>query len=139
MEELIAHKLSSKWHTPEEHRVISMTSYRQWAIRASIWQPPTDVSETEDSILVRLEVAGMRDAEFAISLEKRTLVIRGVRQAETQPGAFLQMEIQSGEFISVITLPTAVDAEAVEAEYKDGFLCIVLPKARTLLIDADEK
>ena len=108
-------------------------------MRVSIWQPPTDVSETEDSILIRVEIAGMRDAEFAISLEKRLLVIRGVRHAGEQHGAYLQMEIQSGEFVSIVELPTAVDHERVEAEYKDGFLSVILPKAQLWHIDVDEE
>ena len=139
MKECISHELSSKWRILEEHRFVSMTSYKQWAMRSSIWQPPTDVSETKDSILIRVEIAGMRDAEFEVSLEKRLLVIRGVRHAGEQYGAYLQMEIQSGEFVSIVELPTAIDPEKVEAEYKDGFLNVVLPKTEFWHIDVDEE
>ena len=52
-----------------------------WRISSNphTWRPPTDVYEREDSIIVRVEIAGMNEKDFAISLDQNTLVIRGVR------------------------------------------------------------
>jgi HSP20 family protein len=139
MEEKIINELSSNWRVPEEPRFVIRTTFRQWVRRTSVWQPPTDVSVTEDAIIVRMEIAGMKDSEFTISLENRLLEIRGVRPPVDHTGAYLQMEVQSGEFISLVELPAAVDQDLVEATYDDGFLMLVLPKAKVKQVDVVDK
>lgn len=100
------------------------------AFRTHMWRPPTDVYETEDAIVVRVEVAGMDEAEFTIILDERYLLIRGVRAESAERRAYHQMEIRFGEFATEIELPYTVVADQVEAVYKMGFLRVVLPKAR---------
>lgn len=117
------------------------TEINNWRItsRIHIWRPYTDVYETEDAYTVRVEIAGMRNADFTLSLEGRFLVIRGLRPDVSERRAYHQMEIPFGEFLSEVELPGPVDAEDVEATYQDGFLRILLPKARPQHIDiADE-
>lgn len=104
------------------------TMGKNWALNSHIWQPPTDVYETEKVVIVLVEIAGMRESEFVISLEKRTLVISGHRNHNSEAGAYHQMEIMSGDFISVVELPVAVQYENIKADYIDGFLKIELPK-----------
>jgi HSP20 family molecular chaperone IbpA len=100
-------------------------------MRTPLWRPPTDVYETEASLFVRVEIAGMREEDFTIQLDGRALSIRGARQDITERRAFYQMEIQYGEFSVEIELPVAVVPEKVEAVYANGILKIVLPKARS--------
>ncbi len=47
--------------------------------RPHVWRPPTDVFETEDAIIVRVEIAGMLENDFSIVLDGRYLSIRGMR------------------------------------------------------------
>ncbi len=96
-----------------------------------VWSPPTDVYETEDAVVVRLEVAGMQDAEFSISLEDRVLTIQGSRADLPERRAYHQMEIHFGEFRSQVVLHWAVEQESIEATYIDGFLRLVLPKVKS--------
>jgi HSP20 family molecular chaperone IbpA len=49
------------------------------------------------------------------------------------------MEVQSGEFASVVELPAAVDQDGVEAAYEDGFLTLVLPLAKSQQVDVVDK
>jgi len=58
-------------------------------------------------------------------------VIAGERKAETPAeGTTVQHnERWYGKFERVITLPAAVAADKVKADYKDGVLSITLPKA----------
>jgi HSP20 family protein len=100
------------------------------AMRPHIWRPPTDVYETEEAIVIRVEIAGMREQDFSVALEDRTLTIRGVRSDPTERRAFYQMEIPFGEFSTEVELPAPIVNEGVEAIYRDGFLQITLPKAR---------
>ena len=118
------------WYTPEDIQYNSLEVIR-WriAVRSYSWRPPTDVYETEDAIVVRVEVAGMRTSGFSISLDKRNLQIHGNRPDNSERRAFHQMEIPFGEFNTEVELPYEVAAGLVEATYRDGFLRIVLPKA----------
>lgn len=100
------------------------------SLRSTAWRPPTDVFETEEAIVVRVEIAGMREDDFIIELNGRNLVVRGTRQDAPERRAFHQMEIRYGEFAIELELPVYVDADRVQAVYSDGFLRIDLPKAR---------
>ena len=95
-----------------------------------VWRPPTDVFETENSIIIRVEISGMRDADFSISLDGQSLTIYGVRPDTPERRAYHQMEIRFGEFKTEVELQQAVDTQFVEAEYHDGFLRLVLPKTQ---------
>lgn len=103
--------------------------------RTRTWRPPTDVYETDDSVVVKVEIAGMEESDFTISLSNRNLIITGVRhdplaEAEDLTLSFQQMEIRYGEFKTEIYLPWAIVEGNIEATYEDGFLMVVLPKAK---------
>jgi len=107
-------------------------------IKSHIWRPATDVYEIDDTIVVRIEIAGMRDTDFSILLNDRNLVVRGVRADNPEKRAYHQMEIRFGEFISDVELPYQVDTEKIEAVYQAGFLRIVLPKAKRHHVQVEE-
>jgi len=98
--------------------------------RPRAWRPLTDVYETDDDIVVRVEIAGMREEDFFIELNGRLLSIRGTRQDQTERRAYHQMEIRFGEFNLELELPHTIETEHVQAIYSDGFLRVVLPKAQ---------
>jgi HSP20 family molecular chaperone IbpA len=49
------------------------------------------------------------------------------------------MEIRFGEFASELELPGAIQADAIQANYADGFLWVILPKAKPRHIPIEEK
>jgi HSP20 family protein len=130
MEEISVTSDSSRrvWHISEDFQNPATDTFR-WRItsRPHAWRPPTDVYELENTLIVRVEVAGMRESDFTISLVDRMLTIRGVRQDTSERRAYHQMEIAFGEFNTEVELPYVVLAEKVEATYHDGFLLITLP------------
>lgn len=105
---------------------------RRWAStwQHKIWRPPTDVYETDDCVVVKVEVAGMEAGDFSISLDAKRLVISGVRHDPAAKLGYQQMEIQYGHFETEVHLPRAIDTEGIEATYQEGFLSVRLPKAR---------
>lgn len=106
---------------------------RRWVVlrQSHIWRPPTDVIETADRLIVVVEIAGMRDGEFNVTLQDRRLVISGVRQRNNQERiAYHQMEVRYGEFRTEVSLPWSVGRDNVSAIYRDGFLHVELPRAR---------
>jgi len=93
------------------------------------WRPPTDVFETEEDILVRIEIAGMRENNFSIELNGHHLIVKGSRQDIIEKRSYHQMEIRFGEFIIELDITFPINSEQVEAVYQNGFLLIRLPKA----------
>jgi HSP20 family protein len=103
-----------------------------WHVRSSVWNPPTDVYETEENCVIKVEIAGMRDEDFDVAFENNILMISGYRSDLNERRAYHQMEIRFGRFEIAVEIPTALlNMEKATAEYKDGFLIIVLPKSNT--------
>ncbi|MBC7251125.1 MAG: Hsp20/alpha crystallin family protein [Anaerolineae bacterium] len=104
---------------------------RWMAIRQrKTWRPPTDVYETDDYIVVKVEIAGMAESDFTISLSDNLLTITGTRVDPVSKLAYQQLEIPYGDFRTDVYLPWAIDDDEVEATYQDGFLKVILPKAK---------
>ncbi len=103
----------------------------RWQVDFGVWEPPTDVYETEEFYIVRMEIAGMRGENFEISLLGDTLYIVGARRQAPVKRAVHRMEIRSGEFASAVRLAEAVNLERARVEYQDGFLTVTLPKETT--------
>lgn len=102
------------------------------------WRPPTDVYEREDSIVVRVEIAGMNEDGFAISLDQNVLLIHGTRADTNERLTYHQMEINFGEFLTAVEIQAPIDVEHVQAEYENGFLWVILPKAQPKIIKIRE-
>ncbi len=121
---------------PEDvHFVDSSGEHWRLALRTPHWRPPTDVFETDNAFIVRVEIAGMEEEDFSIELDGRVLVIRGLRPDQQERRAYHQMEIRFGEFSAELEIPSPVKSEEVRAEYLNGFLRVILPKARPRKID----
>jgi len=106
----------------------------EWLIaqRRQLWRPPTDVYETDDSVVVKVEIAGMSRGDFDISLVDHTLIISGQRQDPAAKLAYQQMEISYGEFRTEVYLSWPLDVERAQAIYEAGFLFVTLPKVKAV-------
>ena len=102
-----------------------------WNVR-STWSPPTDVYETEENCVIKLEIAGMRDEDFEVAFENNILMISGNRLDLNERRAYHQMEIRFGKFEIAVELPMVVNIEKATAGYQDGFLVVVLPKVKSI-------
>ena len=104
----------------------------RWVVShpAHAWRPPTDVFETDEAVVVRVEVAGMRETDFNVSLSDQLLIVAGFRQDPSPKVAYHQMEMRFGEFRVEVFLHWAIGEPGIQAVYDNGFLQIVLPKAR---------
>jgi HSP20 family protein len=123
--------LSTKPINPRWYNTESVTpGPNRWknGVRSHAWYPPTDVYETENTIVVRVEIAGMREDDFSISLTGKQLTIRGNRPDVFERRAYHQMEIFFGEFSTEVDLPGPVISDQVTAEYAAGFLRLDFPK-----------
>lgn len=139
-------KVVSNWepvqlggNLPDNVRAFSSEPNRwRLAMRSHAWRPPMDVYEGEAHLVVRVEIAGMKDEDFSISLTGRSLIIRGLRADAPERRAYHQMEIFFGEFVCEVELPCEVLHEEVRAEYQRGFLRVVLPKKKAQKIQVED-
>jgi len=95
------------------------------------WQPATDVAETENELVVNVEIPGMDPEDIDVSLSEGTLLIKGEKkpEAEEKDTDYHVMERSYGAFIRSIPLPAEVQSDKISASYKNGILTIVLPKS----------
>lgn len=104
------------------------------------WRPATDIYETETSVTVLVEIAGMNEENFSISIDRNVLIIQGTRSSPIEERrAIHQMEIPFGDFTVEIEFPMEVDMNAVSATYNNGFLRIVLPKEQPKRIELNKE
>lgn len=99
-------------------------------IRRGAWVPPVDVCETENEVIVAVELPGVKKDDVTIELTDDVLTIRGKREREQREGETCHIiERAYGEFERRFSLGVPIDRERVEAVFKDGVLTIRLPKA----------
>ena len=94
------------------------------------WRPDVDIFETDKSVVVRAELAGVRGEDLQVTVDGDTLRISGVRLAP-EPAEVVrlqQMEIATGPFERRLRIPISFDREGVTAHLADGFLTVRLPK-----------
>lgn len=97
----------------------------------SPWVPAVDLYQNKDSFTVKCELPGLKKEDINISLHDGSLTISGERKREEkkQEGEVYRTERYEGSFSRSLVLPSKVDAEKINATYKDGVLTVTLPKA----------
>ena len=116
-----------------ERRYHTQFSSSTWSVLSHVrpWQPPTDVYETDEAVVVRVEIAGMHEADFKVFVQDQLLIVSGQRSDPSPKVAYHQLEVRYGEFRCEVYLHWIVDEADIKATYHDGFLEILLPKARS--------
>jgi len=94
------------------------------------WAPAVDIYETEDELVVKADLPDVNEKEMDVRVEDNMLTIRGERKFEKSvtEDNFLRVERAYGAFSRSFSLPHIVNAEAIQAEYKNGVLNIHIPK-----------
>lgn len=105
------------------------TPFRMAATEA-MWSPVVDIHEAKDSILLQVELPGVKQEDIQVSIEDDTLTLKGERKRETEvkEDQYHRVERSYGRFERSILLPSVVDSGRVKATYRDGVLEIQLPK-----------
>ncbi|MCC0178701.1 Hsp20/alpha crystallin family protein [Waterburya agarophytonicola K14] len=93
--------------------------------------PAAELTETEEALILKLELPGMQPDEIEIEATAKSVSISGDRKSEVaaEDKAKTRSEFRYGSFKRVITLPLPIQNTEVKAEYKNGILYLTLPKA----------
>ena len=95
------------------------------------WKPRTDVYETDEELIVHMDIAGMKASDFSVELDDGILKISGERTASAREQGkrhYHSMEVQIGPFERRFRFPVVVDPASIRATYEHGFLEIRLAK-----------
>lgn len=94
------------------------------------WVPPLDVLENKDDIVVKVDMPGMTPDKIDLSILGDVLHIRGerAREVDREDENYHTIERGYGKFDRQIVLPAPVAADRIRATYKDGILCVEMPK-----------
>lgn len=100
--------------------------------------PSVALEETDEAVLLKLEVPGLKPEDLDVEVTADSVSIRGERRSETNTEAraearaeasgYSRTEFRYGTFHRVIPLPTPVQNTEVTAHYQDGILSLTLPK-----------
>jgi len=95
-------------------------------------QLSVDVYGTDDEIVIKSTIAGVRPEDIDISINNDMLTIRGERSQDEDESIddYYYQECYWGGFSRSIILPVEVEGDKVSASLKNGVLTVRLPKAR---------
>ena len=107
------------------------TNNGQGKVDRHAFVPAAELQETSEAIHLSLEAPGMKAEDMDIQVTADTVSISGERKEETvsEDKGMKRTEFRYGRFQRIIPLPTRVQNTNVHADYKDGILKLVLPKA----------
>ena len=93
-------------------------------------QLAVDVYQTDDSVIVKAPIAGVKPDAVSVTITDEVVTITGERRDEetVERGNYFPQECYWGRFSRSFVLPVAVDADSAQAELKHGILVIRIPK-----------
>ncbi len=95
------------------------------------WSPAVDIYETDEKMVIKAELPGLKKEDIDIEVRDNTLTLKGERkfEKEIKQENYHRVERAYGSFQRSFTLPGTVKQEAIEASFRDGILEVSLPKA----------
>ncbi|HPC47381.1 MAG TPA: Hsp20/alpha crystallin family protein [Deltaproteobacteria bacterium] len=96
------------------------------------WVPCVDIYEDDASLVIKVELPGVKREDISLDITDYVLSISGVKPSSHVEGAetFHVVERQYGHFRRTFNLPEDIDLERVEASYNAGVLEVVMPRTR---------
>ena len=96
-----------------------------------VWYPAMDMKENQNNYMLRAELPGVSKENINVSVAEDVLTISGEKKAEedVKEGGWHRSERVYGNFTRSFRMPGPVDAERIQAEFKDGVLQLTLPKS----------
>jgi HSP20 family protein len=91
-----------------------------------------DLYETKEAFILEADLPGVKSEDVKVEVENSDLVLQGWRTLEKSHSdeQIHTMERSSGHFMRRMKLPASVDKDAIQAEFRDGVLRVILPKSK---------
>jgi HSP20 family protein len=114
------------------NRLFEDSFFRSRADESSLaaWTPAVDIYEDGNQMVIKADLPEVNEKDIEVRLENNLLSIRGERKFEKKVSEenYLRVERAYGSFSRSFSLPSTVDAEHINAEYRNGVLTVTLPK-----------
>lgn len=93
--------------------------------------PLLDIFETENSVVVEVELPGSERRDISLSICCNTLVIEGCKREDTreQPTTYIRLERRFGRFSRTVKIPPGINHAAISANCEKGLLTVTMPRA----------
>lgn len=97
------------------------------------WMPAADVCESDDNIIINVELSGVSEEDINITVVENRLTIKGVKKPHKSDDNIKvrRSSRQFGRFRHVFPLPRHTEASEIKADFKDGILSVSVPKPET--------
>lgn len=97
----------------------------------AVWTPLTDVIEEDDKYKLHLDLPGVKKEDVKLSYNNGQLIISGERNSEKEKkeATYHRIERAYGKYYRAFNLPKKIMEDKIEAEFKDGTLTVIIPKA----------
>ncbi len=108
--------------------------FADWGVsRSKI--PPVDIYETEKSYVIEAELAGYKQDEVLVNVDKHILKISSNKETlkDADGRKNLVRERYFKKFERSFSLPEGIDEDKIEGEFSDGVLTLTLPKKKEIL------
>ncbi|HEY3153932.1 MAG TPA: Hsp20/alpha crystallin family protein [Candidatus Binatia bacterium] len=94
------------------------------------WYPSVDFYENDDAFILEADLAGVKPEDVQVEIVDTELILRGRRivQHGAADGRFHTIERLTGQFVRSLALPHSVNREAIEVEFNDGVLRVIIGK-----------
>ena len=95
------------------------------------WSPVVDICEQGEDVALHAELPGVKKEDIDICVENNVLTVCGKREPsiEAKENCYVLSERNYGNFRRSFSLPNSIDSNKISANYKDGVLSLILPKA----------
>lgn len=106
---------------------------KNWRDTEYSWSPSCEVSEEDNHFLLSIEVPGISRDDMKIAVTENAITVSGARNTklDKKENGILYGERQYGKFQRTFRLPPGIDADKIEANYHDGVLSLIVPKAES--------
>ena len=97
----------------------------------AVWSPLTDISENKDQYILKMDLPGVSKENLKLNFHDGELIISGERKQEKEDkdSKYHRIERTYGKYYRSFTLPQTIQADKINAEFKDGQLTITVPKS----------
>lgn len=99
-------------------------------ISMSAWKPLVDIYETDESIILKAELPGIKKDDVSVEVKDNVITLKGVRteEKEIKEKNYYRKERAFGTFSRAFNLQHRIQPDKIKARFKDGVLKIEIPK-----------
>jgi HSP20 family protein len=117
------------WRSPFGRAFFDVQPF--WPRESSLAMPAVDVAETDKSYEITAELPGMDEKNVEVKVADGVLTIKGEKREdkEEKNKDYYLSERNFGSFQRSFQIPSGVDSEKIEANFKNGVLAVTLPKS----------